>query len=341
MKKIVIPSVLLILFISVFLYLKTGFSGNSFDGSRYLNIRVQIDSLNTLLWNAEGKLKSELLNSRDSLWNILNAFQNPSSVSDERVATAATSSKKEKKESEFYFWIFVVVLLTIVLLVLIVFILRKKQDAITRQMEQIREGQRFKSPKGGFQEGSEFMTRTRVRRSIVEEAATIAESEGRIPAEKTIPKDFLFEDENGVPENKILSESQNNPDNLKLRPTARDRITSAMQSLSEVLLKSPKGVSREKNTMKVRVQSRNTIETTLFSSDDTLEEHRTIIEEDFTIEKPGSPLELTRFDKEREDKEKIHQMMRRGYTSSEIARRMQMEQEQVETMIRIKRESGE
>ena len=50
---------------------------------------------------------------------------------------------------------------------------------------------------------------------------------------------------------------------------------------------------------------------------------------------------MTRFDRERQDKEKVLQLNRRGLTPSEIARRTQLSEEQVETVIRIKRETGE
>ncbi len=328
MKKIVIPSVLLVLMILVFLYLKIGLSGSSFDGSRYLAVRAQIDSVNTELWSASGEIKNTLLSERDSLWSVLDGMQNPSE-SGGNFSREKTSAPVAENASDLYFWVAVIVLLTVVLLVIIVLIFRKRRDGITRQMEAIKEGQRFKAPKGGFQDDSEFQkTRTRVRRSIVDEAVTIAESEGRIPAEKTVPKDFLFEDENGIPENKIISESPGAKP--PLRPTARERITSAMQSLSDVLLRTPKGITRANNTVKPRVQSRNTLQTTLFPSNENSPEEESV----------PSPLEMTRFDKEREDSEKILQMRRRGYTSSEIARRMQMEQEQVETMIRLKRDDG-
>jgi hypothetical protein len=54
-----------------------------------------------------------------------------------------------------------------------------------------------------------------------------------------------------------------------------------------------------------------------------------------------NPMDVTRFDKERTDKEKVLQLMRRGYPSSEIARRTQLPQDQVETVIRVKRDTGE
>lgn len=49
---------------------------------------------------------------------------------------------------------------------------------------------------------------------------------------------------------------------------------------------------------------------------------------------------MTRFDQERSEKERVLQLMRRGYTTSEIARRMQISQEQVDVVIREIRDTG-
>ena len=109
-----------------------------------------------------------------------------------------------------------------------------------------------------------------------------------------------------------------------LRPTAKQRITKAMQSLSDTLagLAVPKGVHRDPDRVQnVRAQSHNTMKGT-------------------AIPKPN-PLEMTRFDRERQDKERVIQLNRRGYTPAEIARRTQLSEEQVETVIRVKRETGE
>lgn len=84
-----------------------------------------------------------------------------------------------------------------------------------------------------------------------------------------------------------------------LRPTAKERITSAMQALSDTLagLRSPKGVHRApERANKYKAQSHNTLQTEIFP-------------------KPNpSPLEMTRFDRERADKEKVLQLNRRGLT---------------------------
>ena len=128
--------------------------------------------------------------------------------------------------------------------------------------------------------------------------------------------DYTYDDngkaiwKNGIPENKILtSELDNKP---TLRPTAKERITSAMQNLSDVL-RAPRGLSRER-TMKLRAQSRN------LTGDPNL--------------KSQSPLELTRFDRESSEKTKIMQMARRGFPASAIASSLKIPQEKVEAVIK-------
>ncbi len=338
MKKFIIPIVLLVLVGSVFLYLGMDFSTSSFDGTRYLEVRKQIDATNMELFEAKdnAEARAVLVAKQDSLWGLLVALRtaSPAVTSEKSVATptqesaptpqneltpASDANLVTKSTEPFPLWILGVLGGVIVGLILIFLLLRKRQEAITRQMEQIRSEQRFKSPKGGFQEDPTFVTRTRVRRSIIEDAEASASEASKT----TLPKDFAFEDENGIPENRIYPA---NPQEgaPTLRPTARNRITSAMQSLSDALtLKAPKGVARE-NTMKVRAQSRNTMSSSTIGQS----------------QKPN-PMDVTRFDKERDDKEKVLQLMRRGYTSSEIARRTQLPQDQVETVIRVKRDTGE
>jgi len=338
MKKFIIPIVLLVLTGSVFLYLGMDFSTSSFDGARYLEVRKQIDVTNMELFEAKDNAETRaiLVAKQDSLWDLLVALRtgSPLVTSGKSVAVPTQESEPtpekgltpvfdtnsvKKSTAPFPLWILGVLGGVVAGLILIFLLLRKRQEAITRQMEQIRSEQRFKSPKGGFQEDPTFVTRTRVRRSIIEDAEASASEASKT----TLPKDFAFEDENGIPENRIypVNSQESSP---TLRPTARKRITSAMQSLSDALtLKTPKGVSRE-NTMKVRAQSRNTLSSS-------------------TIGHPPkpNPMDVTRFDKERDDKEKVLQLMRRGYTSSEIARRTQLPQDQVETVIRVKRDTGE
>jgi DNA-binding NarL/FixJ family response regulator len=83
-----------------------------------------------------------------------------------------------------------------------------------------------------------------------------------------------------------------------------------MQNRSDVL-RAPRGLSRER-TMKLRAQSRN------LTGDPNLK----------------SPLEITRFDRESNEKTKILQMSRRGFPASAIASSLKISQEKVEAVIK-------
>ena len=181
------------------------------------------------------------------------------------------------------------------------------------KMEAIKaaEEQRFKEPKGGLDD--ETIARPRPqKRSIIDEVSEYAERE----KQQELPK-MAFEDENGVPENKIMTTDLDAP-RPQLRPTAKERITSAMQSLSDVL-RSPRGVTRDR-TMKIRAQSHN------MTGDPTLQ--------------AKSPLKTSRFDRELTEKTKIMQMSRRGFPASAIASQLKIPQDQVETVIKESLESG-
>ena len=84
-----------------------------------------------------------------------------------------------------------------------------------------------------------------------------------------------------------------------------------MQNLSDVL-RAPRGLARER-TMKLRAQSRN------LTGDPNLKQ---------------SPLEVTRFDRESNEKLKILQMSRRGFPASAIASSLKISQEKVESVIK-------
>lgn len=312
MKKFVVPLILTFLIAGLLFYLKSDpkASSGNLDATLYLETRSKIDSLQVELWNQNKnpEKRAQILSQLDLAWDEIQRLKSP--IPD-------SSSEPQENEAsidlQIGMWFTITLLVVICILGAVVLLLKKKRDAITRQMEQIRAEQRFKAPKGGFQEDPTFVNRTRVRRSIIDDAKAFAEEEKQKVSEVS-PNDIAFEDENGVPENKIMTYGSD--DKPPLRPTAKERITTAMQSLSDALVR-PKGMTRDK-TMRVRAQSRNTLNG---SSE-------------------NNPLDITRFDQERSDKERVLQLMRRGYTNSEIARRMQISQEQVDTIIREIRDAG-
>lgn len=312
MKKLVVPLILTFLIAGLLFYLKSDPKANSgnLDAALYLETRSKIDSLQVELWNQNKnpEKRAQILSQLDLAWDENQRLKSPIPVS-----SSESEEKTASIDLQIGMWFTITFVVIICILGMVVLLLKKKRDAITRQMEQIRAEQRFKAPKGGFQEDPTFLNRTRVRRSIIDDAKAFAEEEKQKMSEVS-PNDIAFEDENGLPENKIMAYGPD--DKPALRPTAKERITTAMQSLSDALVR-PKGMTREK-TMRVRAQSRNTLNGS----------------------SGNNPLDITRFDQERSDKERVLQLMRRGYTNSEIARRMQISQEQVDTIIREIRDAG-
>ena len=314
MKKFVVPAILFILVVFLFAFLKADPFEPRLDGERYLLLREEIDAANVEVFAAGNPDAKEFaLKKRDSLWGVFVAMRNLEK-GESPVALPASQVKSSEKSSGSNVFIYVIggLILLIVVLGGIFFFLRNRQEAITRQLEKIREENRFKTPKGGLDDPT-FVDRTRVhRRSIIDDVKASPES-----SQNTIvpmADDVEFENAKGEVERPVL------------RPTAKERITSAMQALSDTLagLRTPKGVHRDpERANKYKAQSHNTLQTEIFPKSN------------------PSPLEMTRFDRERADKEKVLQLNRRGLTPSEIARRTQLSEEQVETVIRIKRETGE
>lgn len=313
MKKFAVPAILLILVVALFVFLKADPFEPKLDGGAYLSLREEIDAVNVEIFSAADNPDEKALavKKRDSLWGALVAMRNLEREKSPAVVPKA-EAKPAAKESGSNVFVYVIgsLILLIVLLGGVFFFLRNRQEAITRQLEKIREENRFKTPKGGLDDPT-FVDRTRVhRRSIIDDVKASDEP----PPQQPLPvsDDVEFENAKGEVERPVL------------RPTAKERITSAMQALSDTLsgLRVPKGVHRDpEKANRYKAQSHNTIRTE-------------------TVAKPN-PLEMTRFDRERADKEKVLQLNRRGLTPSEIARRTQLSEEQVETVIRIKRETGE
>ncbi len=316
MKKFLAPIVLLVLASALAVYLLMDFSGsgNSFDAEAYLVARSKIDSLELELWNAKANpdLQVNIRLQLDSAWEELSSMRSaPASAPVE-----GASVEGQSHTSDIVKWIFGGVLAIAVCVVVLVFVLRKRQEIITRRMEAIK-AERFKEPKAVLDDATIPPRPRREKRSIIADAEAYAaqkrETLAQEAAAKQAPKPeeepkVEFEDENGVPENKILTGV---PDSKPtLRPTAKERITSAMQNLSDVL-RAPRGLSRER-TMKLRAQSRN------LTGDPNLK----------------SPLEITRFDRESNEKMKILQMSRRGFPASAIASSLKISQEKVEAVIK-------
>lgn len=342
MKKVLSPLILLILAVAVgaYLMLDVDPTGGNFDAEAYLQTRAKVDSLEIALWenqknsDAQVAIRAEL----EASWDVLGSYRTTSDNSEPVTYMGLTTAAWK--------WIAGGVALIILCLLLLVG-LRKGKDYVTRKMETIKMAEpRFKETKEGL-ENDPTLTAPRPRpqrKSIIADAEEFANSQRQAaqaaaaaaasavsgnamnaagepsaqPAQAapSAAPNVEFEDENGVPENKILTTDLNRP---ALRPTARERITSAMQSLSDVLRRSPQGISRDR-TMKIRAQSRNT------TGDPNLN---------------GShPLDTNRFDREFTEKSKVLQLSRRGLPASAIASHLKIPQERVEAIVKESLESG-
>lgn len=319
MKKFVAPVVLFVLASALVAYLAIDFSGSraSFDADAYLDSRAKIDSLEIELWNAQGNPDAQVVirTELDAAWETLSAMRNGPTGEGENTAPDA-EPQPESISSDTLMWIVGGAVAIVICIVVLVLLLKRRQEIITQRMEAVK-AERFKEPKGGFDDAVTLAPRPRPqKRSIIADAEEYAAQKRETMAQQTTERStdsdqkIAFEDENGIPENKILTGAPSSKPTL--RPTAKERITSAMQNLSDVL-RAPRGLSRER-TMRLRAQSRNsTGDPNLMGS---------------------SPLEITRFDRENSEKNKILQLSRRGVPASIIASRMKLPQDKVEAIIR-------
>ena len=248
----------------------------------------------------------------DSAWEELSSMRAAPVVDASEGAPVESGSHS----ADIVKWIVGGVLAIGVCVVILILVLRKRQEIITRRMEAIK-AERFKEPKAILDDATIPPRPRREKRSIIADAEEYAAQKRETMAQQAAAKESKpeespkveFEDENGIPENKILTSASDSKPTL--RPTAKERITSAMQNLSDVL-RAPRGLSRER-TMKLRAQSRN------LTGDPSLKQ---------------SPLEVTRFDRESNEKMKILQMSRRGFPASAIASSLKISQEKVEAVIK-------
>ena len=317
MKKYAAPVVLFVLACALIVYLKVDFSGSSssFDVNRYMQTRSKIDSLEVALWNAQGNVDTQVAIREE----LSNAWEDLSAM---RTSTADDAESPEENVGGFsgcvWLWIIggtLAVLLCSVILVLV--LIHRKKVVETRMMEALAKSKEIGNPIA--LDESETMVTPRVhapKKSIIDEVEEFAakrretmamENSTAAPAE---PK-AAFEDENGVPENRILTSPFNGK--TVLRPTARERITSAMQSLSDVLHHDRTKVSQSK------VQAAPPKP---------------------EAPAPAHPLDMNRFDRESSVNSKILQMSRRGFPASAIASKLKIPQAKVEAVIKEAVEAG-
>lgn len=316
MKKFVAPIVLFIIAAGLGAYLMLDFSGvkSSFDDEAYLQARGKIDSLQIALFEAQGNpdLQLSIREELDRSWEDLSELRENGGTVEQ-----APVSNPWGLSNEVLAWIAGGVAAVIVCVILLLAISHRKK-VLTQKMESLKSEQRFREPKDGIESEVTLAPRPRPqKRSIIDEVSQYAAANA-MPSNPSAPSPtkMAFEDENGVPENKILT-TDLDAVRPQLRPTAKERITSAMQSLSDVL-RSPRGLSRDR-TMKLRAQSHNVTGGPALQP---------------------NPMKTNKFDREFTDKAKIMQMSRRGFPASAIATQLKIPQNQVEAIIKESIESG-
>jgi hypothetical protein len=328
MKKYAAPVVLFVLACALIVYLKVDISGSSssFDVSRYMQTRSKIDSLEMALWNAQGKVDTQVKIREE----LANAWEN---LSDMRSNTEGEAESPEENVGGFsggvWLWIIggtLAVLLCLVILVLV--LIHRKKVVETRMMEALAKARetgelpaiddtekisatRIHAPKKSIiDEAQEFAAKRRETMELQTKAGMDSNA-SNVNATAGNATKAAFEDEHGVPENRILTSPFNGK--TVLRPTARERITSAMQSLSDVL---------HHDRTKVRAKE------------------QTSPRPEVVATAVAHPLEMNRFDRESSVNSKILQMSRRGFPASAIASKLKIPQAKVEAVIKEAVEAG-
>lgn len=347
MKKWIVPVVLLVAVAALVSYLRwDDFTGSKVDAEAYLEARANIDALELELWQAkeDPERRAEILAKLDKAWQEVEAIREPTEAPETGVAAPETkalpAAKKpldQKLNPVVVGGIAVCVVLLVIILVLLKKVFGKRSiDDLEAQKAAISGNaapsemvieERFRNPKNGYSNDDLTFTRARSskRPSIIDEANAYAEAEAKAEQEKEKTKEpeaapkqeteaekapitFAFENAEGVPENRIISSPGDKP---TLRPTTKERITTALQSLSSALTR-PRGISRDQ-TMHIRTQSRNSL--------------------------GKSALDLTRFDKEQADMTQVKKLKSKGCTPGMIAQKMNISQDEAETLITKVRES--
>ena len=333
MKKYAAPVILFVLACALIVYLKVDFSGSSssFDVSRYMKTRAKIDSLEVALWNAQGSVDTQV-KIRDEL---ANSWEELSAMRSNTAADEAEASEENVGGFSGGVWLWIIggtlaVLLCFVVLVLV--LIHRKKVVETRMMEALAKSRetgempsvddtetvltpRVHTPKKSIiDEAEEFAAKRRETMDLQTKAAASAADQTAtdLNASGVNATKAAFEDEHGVPENRILTSPFSG--RTVLRPTARERITSAMQSLSDVLH-----------------HDRTKVKPAAPAASPRPEVVATAV---------AHPLEMNRFDRESSVNSKILQMSRRGFPASAIASKLKIPQAKVEAVIKEAVEAG-
>lgn len=355
MKKFIVPVTLLIAVLALIGYLRfEDFDPSNIDGAKYLAARAKVDALEQELWNAKenperyAEIRAELTKAWEVVDNIREPAEEVAPQKEEPVVKQTVATEPSTESNDKLIFLIAGGVICLILIALIIVLVKKiskkngvddleaQKAALSNaglQDEPLVIEERFKNPKGGFSGDDLTFTRVRgnKRPSIIDDADAYAEAErerekqlaeeqaaeaGSTAMPPQTAASFAFEDSDGIPENRILS-TDPNATKPPLRPTAKERITSALQSLSSALTR-PRGISRDQ-TMHLRTQSHNTMVGMR------------------AINK--SALDVTRFDKEQADLTTVKKLKGQGCTPGMIAQKMNISEKDAETLITKVRET--
>lgn len=204
----------------------------------------------------------------------------------------------------------------VILIGILLLLLKRRKDVLTRHLEAIREDDRFQGARSGVLDNEPQRHITR------------------------LPKNARTSSPNAVPDTKNLDlgelaasltgrsiPPQAPRDGSPLRPTAKQRVTTALKGLAEALSALKEDGTTPTSASDKQDESRTDLEKSRVRSPNIL--RPTVANQVFAT---------TRFEREQEEITEILKLARRGFTSSEIARRLRIPQDQVETVVRMHRD---
>lgn len=285
--------------------------------AEYLSWRDSLDRIDLQVRTEQDpRILRTLKDRQQYFWKKLQSARQaiPSPAPEPVVAPAAKIAKPGPDEDLVKFLSKVLTITAAVLVILIgvlLFFLKRRREVLTRHLEAIREDDRFQGARAGMLDVEPQKHANRIPKSTRTSSPnslpdTAALNLGQLAATLAPPE--LHASREGSP----------------LRPTAKQRVTTALKGLAEALsaLKeegTPTGTKQDvarADQEKSRVRSPNILRPTVASQ----------------------VLAPSRFEREQEENSEVLKLARRGFTSSEIARRLRIPQDQVETVVRMHRD---
>lgn len=276
--------------------------------TQYLLWRDSLDQTDLLIRQETDPQRIKMLKDRQSyFWNQLQAVRKQLQANQNLATSNQNKKSTTNNDKDFInFLIKVLSITAIVLLGLIIFLyllLKRKKAVLTKHIETIQEDPRFKGVHSGLNTPT-------ARKKMPSTAKPLgAQSPNNIPPTRALDLSNFDLD------------AESPPTHQGLRPTAKQRVTMALQGLAEALgtLKSdptqkPIGVPRPGNHNKVPSPHifKPTQANTIFSP--------------------------SKHEQDSDDSNEVLKLSRRGFTPSEIARRLRIPQDKVEMIVRLHRE---